>query len=165
MSGALAGVRGRAARAAASAGPGARGRGPALGGMVLGACLIALVAGCVIGELAGEETAGETGEAPAEPGARVVGQVDVIELCGTNEAYAVSFRARKIGCEPGPPAPCTIRTDPYEEIVGDAATCPASHNSLEMAVVVGSAGRWQIEAVTLTSSGSIGPTRPSSLFA
>lgn len=106
------------------------------------------------GEDEGTETAGTT-EAD-EPGVRVVGQVDVIELCGVDGAKVVSFRARRIGCVPGPPAPCTIPVDPYQEIVGDAATCPASHTALDMRVVIESPGRYQIEAQALTEGGYVG---------
>lgn len=102
------------------------------------------------------ETAGASSTGAAEPGVRVVGQVDVIELCGVDGAKVVSFRARRIGCVPGPPAPCTIAVDPYEEIVGDAATCPASHTALDMAVRVESPGRYQIEAQALTEGGYVG---------
>ncbi|WP_434418565.1 hypothetical protein [Nannocystis pusilla] len=80
----------------------------------------------------------------------------MIDLCGTSGATAVSFRATKIGCEQPKPAPCTIKVDPYEEVVGDAATCPASQNAAEMRVVVKSAGRWQVEARALTDSGYVG---------
>lgn len=110
---------------------------------------------------------GEAGDTTASTGAaetpgatpgevEIVGQVDVIDLCGTNGATVVSFRATKVGCEQGPPAPCTIKVDPYEEVIGDAATCPASQNSAEMRVVVESAGRWQVEARALTDSGHVG---------
>lgn len=124
----------------------------------LGACLIALVTACVTPEPAddaGAEGGGSTG-GPQEPGARIVGQVDVIDLCGTNGATAVSFRATRIGCEPGPPAPCTLKTDPYEVVVGDAATCPGSHTALEMTVVVPGSGRYHIEAQALTDTGYVG---------
>jgi hypothetical protein len=125
-----------------------------------GTCPFALAlacAGCVAGEEPGDESgtgAGSTGA--GEPAARVVGQVDVIDLCGVDGAHVVSFRATKVGCEQGPPAPCTIRTDPYEEIVGDAATCPAANNSLDMAVVIEAPGRYQIEARALTDNGYVG---------
>lgn len=121
------------------------------------ACLLGHVTGCGDdgeGTTDDATTAAAAGSTPGE--VEVVGQVDVIDLCGTSGATAVSFRARKIGCEQGPPAPCTIKVDPYEEIVGDAATCPASQNAAEMRVVVESAGRWQIEALALTDGGHVG---------
>lgn len=103
------------------------------------------------------EGSGSASEAPDdEPGARVVGQVDVIDLCGVSEAKVVSFRARKVGCVPGPPAPCTLKVDPYEEVVGDAATCPASQTARDMTVRIESPGRYQIEAQALTPGGYVG---------
>lgn len=123
------------------------------------AALACVSLACVVGDgEAGDEAGGSSSETTGagEPGARVVGQVDVIDLCGVNGAHVVSLRATKVGCEQGPPAPCTIRTDPYEEVVGDAATCPASNNSLDMAVVIESPGRYQIEARALTDNGHVG---------
>jgi hypothetical protein len=121
---------------------------------------LALVMAC--GDDGGASTeSGSSGSTTAPPGAtpgevEVVAQVDVIDLCGTNGATTVSLRATRVGCEQAPPAPCTIKVDPYEEVVGDAATCPASQNSAEMRVVVGSAGRWHIEARALTDTGYVG---------
>lgn len=124
-------------------------------------CSFVLVVGCGDdgGDASGSDSDGSTTAPPAgaSPGeVEIVGQVDVIDLCGTNGATAVSFRATKVGCEQGPPAPCTIKVDPYEEVVGDAATCPASQNAADMRVVVESAGRWQVEARALTDTGYVG---------
>jgi len=109
----------------------------------------------------GDETTDSDGTTTTAAGAtpgevEIVGQVDVIDLCGTNGATAVSFRATRVGCEQEPPAPCTIKIDPYEEVVGSAATCPASQNAAEMRVVVTNAGRWQVEARALTDTGYVG---------
>lgn len=127
----------------------------------LGAGALALIVACGDDGEATTETGGAstttTGPAPVTPGeVRIVGQVDVIDLCGTNGATTVSFRATRVGCEPGPPATCTIQVDPYEEIVGDAASCPASQNAAELAVVVKSAGRYHVEARALTEGGYVG---------
>ena len=134
-------------------------RGSVLPGIFL-TCLLGHVVGCGDdGEgTTDSATTGSTTAAMAAttPGAvEIVGQVDVIDLCGISGATTVSFRARKVGCEQGPPAPCTIKVDPYEEVVGDAATCPASQNAAEMRVVVESAGRWEVEARALTDSGHV----------
>lgn len=115
-----------------------------------------MFAACGEGEAMTTETAGTTG-APEVPGeVRIVGQVDVIDLCGTNGATAISFRATRVGCEPGPPAPCTLKVDPHEEIVGTAATCPGSQNAAEMEVVVEASGRYHVEARALTEGGHVG---------
>lgn len=127
-------------------------------GRFLGTCTLVLVAACG-GD--GDETTDSDGTTTTAAGAtpgevEIVGQVDVIDLCGTNGATAVSFRATRVGCEQEPPAPCTIKIDPYEEVVGSAATCPASQNAAEMRVVVTNAGRWQVEARALTDTGYVG---------
>lgn len=129
-----------------------------LRGRFLGTCALVLAVACGdAGEATTDGGSSTTGTPGATPGeVELVGQVDVIDLCGTSGATAVSFRATKIGCEQPKPAPCTIKVDPYEEVVGDAATCPASQNAAEMRVVVKSAGRWQVEARALTDSGYVG---------
>ncbi|MDC0675566.1 hypothetical protein [Nannocystis radixulma] len=127
-------------------------------GRFLGTCALALVAACggVDGDEGTDSDGGSTTAAGATPGeVEIVGQVDVIDLCGTNGATTVSFRATRVGCEQAKPAPCTIKVDPFEEVVGDAATCPGSQNAADMRVVVGNAGRWQVEARVLTDSGHI----------
>lgn len=96
-----------------------------------------------------------TGAPSGEPQVIVSAKVDLIDLCGVEGAQAVTFLARKIGCEPGPPAPCTLRTDPYMEYGGDVMTCPSSQTSLDMEVEIPVTGRFQIEARTTTTSGSL----------
>lgn len=124
-------------------------------------CPLILVVACVVGDVGGGESGGGSSGAvdstgDATPAATIVGQVDVIDLCGIEGAKVVSFRATRIGCEQAPPAPCTIKTDPYEEIVGDAAVCPASQNALDMAITIEAAGRFQVEARALTDNGYVG---------
>lgn len=108
------------------------------------------------------DTGGETGEGAESTGAidptphvTFVGRVDVLELCGVVGASVISFRARQVGCEPGPPAPCTLQTDPYREWLGDAATCPGGQTSVDLRVDVPVHGRFEVEARTLTDSGSL----------
>lgn len=127
--------------------------------LVTGTVALVVACGDDVGD--GEATTGTGGSsttaAPETPGeVRIVGQVDVIDLCGVSGATQISFRATRVGCEPGPPAPCTIQVNPYEEIVGAAASCPGSQNAAEMAVVVRSSGRYHIEARALTESGYVG---------
>lgn len=122
-----------------------------------GAGALALMLACITSEPADEAGGeGDSSGAPQGPGARIVGKVDVIDLCGVDGAKAVSFRATRIGCEPGPPAPCTLKTDPYEVTIGDAAPCPGSHTSLDMTVVVEGSGRYAVEAQALTDGGYVG---------
>lgn len=85
----------------------------------------------------------------------MVGKVDLIDLCGAEAAQAVTFLARKVGCEPGPPAPCTLKIDPPLEYSGDIMPCPSSQTSLEMEVAIPATGRFHIEARTTTGSGTL----------
>jgi hypothetical protein len=96
----------------------------------------------------GGETTGEPG---GEPQVRFAGKVDVVDLCGVQGANVVSFRASKVGCATA--GPCTIKTDPYQQFIGDAATCPSGQASLDMKVRVPDAAKYQVEARTLTDSG------------
>lgn len=97
-----------------------------------------------------------TGAIDPTPHVTFVGRVDLIELCGVVGAQVVSFRARQVGCEPGPPAPCTLQTDPYQEWVGEAAMCPGGQTALDMKVEVPVVGRFEVEARTVTDSGTLG---------
>ncbi|MBA3547299.1 MAG: hypothetical protein H0T76_12505, partial [Nannocystis sp.] len=100
------------------------------------------------------DTSTSTGAIDPTPHVTFVGRIDLVELCGVVGAQVVSFRARQVGCEPGPPAPCTLQTDPLlKEWVGDAAMCPGGQTALDLKVDVPHAGRYQVEARTLTDSG------------
>ncbi len=121
--------------------------------IVLSASLLSLTA---CGGVEADDTGGSSSSgAPVNPEPHVtfVGKVDAIGLCGVEGATVVTFIARQVGCEPGPPAPCTIQIDPYREWSGDAVTCPSSQTALDMKVEVPSKGRFQIEALTMTPSG------------
>jgi hypothetical protein len=102
---------------------------------------------------AGATTTTSTTGAEEAPHVTFVGRVDTVELCGVINASVISFRARQVGCEPGPPAPCTLQTGPYREWIGDAATCPGGQTDLDMRVEVPTHGRFEVEARTLTDSG------------
>ncbi len=94
-----------------------------------------------------------TGAADLTPQVTFLGRVDVVELCGVVGASVISFRARQVGCEPGPPTPCTLQTDPYREWIGEAATCPGGQTDRDLRVQVPVHGRFEVEARTLTDSG------------
>lgn len=100
----------------------------------------------------GSESSG--GGPPPAPGAVFEGKVDALALCGFEGAKNVTLRATRVGCVPGPPAPCTLKTDPYEEFIGDAVVCPASETARDMRVTVANAGRYQVDARTVTASGT-----------
>ena len=101
----------------------------------------------------GSSNDSSTAAPESDPHVTFVGRVDVVELCGVVGATLVSFRARQVGCEQGPPAPCTIPTDPHRAWVGDAALCPSGQTALEMRVEVPVGGRFAVEARTFTDSG------------
>lgn len=103
----------------------------------------------------GSSGSGTTGEPAGPPAVTFVGQVDLIDLCGVEGAQSVTFLARRVGCEPGPPAPCTLKVDPYMEWTGDLVPCPASETLREMSVSVPAHGRFNIEARTTTTSGTL----------
>lgn len=92
-----------------------------------------------------------TGAPDGEPHVSFAGKVDVVDLCGVQGANLVSFRAFKVGCVKA--GPCTIKTDPFEQFVGDAATCPSGQSLLDMQVRVPDSAKYQVEARTLTDSG------------
>lgn len=99
----------------------------------------------------GSSSGETTGEPGGEPHVSFAGKVDVVDLCGVQGANVVSFRASKVGCATA--GPCTIKTDPYQQFIGDAATCPSGQASLDMKVRVPDAAKYQVEARTLTDSG------------
>lgn len=94
-----------------------------------------------------------TGAVDAEPHVYFAGKVDVVDLCGVQGANVVSFRAAKVGC--AKPGPCTIKTNPYQMFVGEAATCPSGQTYLDMKVRVEEAAKYQVEVRTLTDSGHL----------
>jgi hypothetical protein len=124
--------------------------------MVRRVLVFGLIVACAPSD-GGEDTSsgssgGETtGEPDGEPHVRFAGKVDVVDLCGVQGANVVSFRASKVGCATA--GPCTIKTDPYQQFIGDAATCPSGQASLDMQVRVPDAAKYQVEARTLTDSG------------
>jgi hypothetical protein len=119
------------------------------------ALAVTLLLACSPLESTDTGSSGTTGEPTGTPQVTVVGQVDLIDLCGVEGAQSVTFLARKVGCEPGPPAPCTLKVDPYMEYSGDLVPCPASETLREMSVAVPVTGRFHIEARTTTSSGTL----------
>lgn len=114
---------------------------------------LALIVACAPSD-EGDTSSGSsesTGAPDLEPHVVFAGKVDVVDLCGVQGANVVSFRAYKVGCATA--GPCTIKTDPFEEFVGDAATCPSGQSLLDMQVRVPAAAKYQVEARTLTDSG------------
>lgn len=118
-------------------------------------CILLVVVSCTPSD-EGDTSSGSsesTGAPDTEPHVNFSGKVDVVDLCGVQGANLVSFRAFKVGCAKA--GPCTIQTDPFEEFVGDAATCPSGQSFLDMVVRVPASAKYQVEARTLTDSGHL----------
>jgi len=117
-------------------------------------CVLLAVVACTPSDEGDTSSGGSsesTGAPDLEPHVSFSGKVDVVDLCGVQGANVVSFRASKVGCAKA--GPCTIQTDPFEEFVGDAATCPSGQSFLDMVVRVPDSAKYQVEARTLTDSG------------
>jgi hypothetical protein len=106
---------------------------------------------------AGDDTgAGSSSTGLAEdpnPHALVTAKLDGIGLCGFEGATAIRFIARRVGCEQGPPAPCTLEVSPYREYDGTVLTCPNSQTLIDVQVSVPASGRYQLDARVMTGSG------------
>mgnify|MGYP002141066409 CR=1 FL=1 len=78
-----------------------------------------------------------------------------VSVHSTTTAYApsTSFSARRVGCEQGPPAPCTLEVSPYREYDGSVLTCPNSQTLVDVQVRVPASGRYQLDARVATGSG------------
>ena len=100
-------------------------------------------------------TAGTRAAENPDPHATFVAHVDLLDLCGPIGATNVFLRATRVACAGGPLPPCTVPSNPYEVFVGDTAGCPNSQTSAVMRVEVPRSGRYSVEAVTVTESGSL----------
>ena len=108
-----------------------------------------------VGDDAPVDTAGAA-DGGDEPGARVLAQVDLLDRCGVIGATNVFLRATRVACAGGPLPPCTVPSDPYEVVIGDTAGCPNSQTAATLRLILPKPGRYQVEAVTVTGSGSVG---------
>ncbi|RMG97309.1 MAG: hypothetical protein D6705_08920 [Deltaproteobacteria bacterium] len=75
---------------------------------------------------------------------------DVGQACGADGTEVV-VRARKVGCIPPPPAPCTLPQQ-IPEILGSARSCAAADGSL--AVQVDEAGRYYVDLLRRHADGT-----------
>lgn len=119
------------------------------------ALALALAPAC--SDPAGAQTDADTGSSTAavdpEPHALVTAKLDAVGLCGFEGATAIRFIARRVGCEQGPPAPCTLAVSPYREYDGSVLTCPNSQTLVDVQVRVPASGRYQLDARVATGSG------------
>ena len=100
-------------------------------------------AGIACGDAQTEEP-GET-EGPRD-GAVLLGEVDAEGACNTAGVVESRIRAFRVGCEQGPPAPCTLPAEP-EVIQGDRNSCPTSDREVLLGVAVSQPGRYRVEEV------------------
>lgn len=118
----------------------------------ISACTLAAVLGPALA--CGSETDPADPEAsPGTPGtAMLLGELMPEDLCRMPEVVQITILATRIGCEPGPPAPCTLPADP-QPVAGDIATCPVTDPVRLLGVEVSQAGRYQVEAVGELTTG------------
>ncbi len=124
------------------------------GQLLVTAAVFAGVAGCDGLETADTDGATDgAGGAAATPGT-VLLLVDVNPepFCNTVGVTGVQLIARRVGCESGPPAPCTLPAEPTT-IEGDLFTCPNTDPSTLMGVEVGQGGRYEVQTVTEFTTG------------
>lgn len=94
---------------------------------------------------------GEAGEEEADTdggreGALLLGEVDAEGACNTAGVIESRIRAFRVGCEQGPPAPCTLPSEP-EAIEGDRSSCPTSDQEVLLGVDITQPGRYRVEEV------------------
>lgn len=120
------------------------------------ALALAPLLACAGDDAATSATAATTAAENPDPHATVVAKVDLLDLCGPTGATNVFLRATRVACAGGPLPPCTVPSNPYEVFVGDTAGCPNSQTAATLRVEVSKSGRYQVEAVTVTETGTLG---------
>lgn len=86
---------------------------------------------------------GTGGEMMGDPEATIVADASVDRACSPSSVAEVSLRATKVGCESGPPAPCTL-PNPPPVFDSAAVACPIDA-PLELQIDEG--GRYAVEVV------------------
>jgi hypothetical protein len=119
----------------------------------LAALPILVLFGCLDGpsllEDGGVEDTGPSGP----PHATLLGSVEAATVCNLTGIVEVVLRATLVGCDPPPPAPCTLPVDPMP-IEGDRMTCPSAETTALLGVEVPRSGQWRVEAVYHYATGS-----------
>lgn len=67
-------------------------------------------------------------------------------ICDTVGVVGVQARARRVGCEHPPPAPCTVPANPTD-VLGDEVSCPISDPTVLLGVTVEDPGRYLVDSV------------------
>jgi hypothetical protein len=103
--------------------------------------LAACTGGPSLLEDGGVESTGPSGD----PHATLLATIDGAAACELTGVVEVVLRATIVGCDPPPPAPCTLPVDPIP-IEGDRMTCPSSETQVLLGVEVPRTGEWRVEA-------------------
>lgn len=102
------------------------------------------------------EVGREEEDAPAEsmPGTvTLLAEVEGARICDSSPgAVSLQLQATLVGCEPGPPAPCTLPSE-RPVVEGDRATCPITDPIRLMGVDITEPGRYQIDLVVQLTTG------------
>ncbi len=107
-----------------------------------------VLAGCTSGTPAG----GDTGTTGAMAGIVVFEATPTEDAACGGGATQVRIRARKVGCIPPPPAPCTLPQQ-IPDIDGDARACPGAGGA-GFAVSVDAPGRYYVDLVRTLPDGT-----------
>ncbi len=102
------------------------------------------------------DDAAETGNPGVAGTATLLGTLDPNGFCDMPQVVTIQATATRIGCAPGPPAPCTLPAEP-ETIEGDVRSCPVTDPEIVLGVDLTSPGRYHFEAVGAQTAG--GQTR------
>lgn len=96
---------------------------------------------------------GDPEASPGTPGTvTLLAELMPEDLCRMPEVVRITIQATRIGCEPGPPAPCTLPAE-AQAVEGDIATCPVTDPVRLLGVEVSQPGRYRVEAVGRFTTG------------
>jgi hypothetical protein len=110
-----------------------------------------LLCACLDGPSLLEDGGVDTGPS-GDPHATLLGALDAQAACNLTGLVEVVLRATLVGCDPPPPAPCTLPVDP-PPVEGDRMTCPSAESNVVLGVEVQRSGRWRVEAAYRYTSG------------
>jgi hypothetical protein len=85
-------------------------------------------------------------------GATLLGTFDPNLFCDMVGVVTIEVVATRVGCVPGPPAPCTLPAEP-EPIAGDRISCPVTDPSIALGVDLTEPGRYRLEGVGELTTG------------
>lgn len=114
--------------------------------VVSAALVVALAPGCSEPRSDDGADSGGSSEGAGGP-SQVILLVEVPNsTCDAVGVVEIEARARRVGCESPPPAPCTLPAIPVD-ILGDKATCPISDPNVRLGVTIDDPGRYLVDTV------------------